>query len=99
MRLGLIAHARAGDKGDTSILFLAPFDEDDFELIREKLTPETVARHFGSELACVTIVELEKLWAFTIVIQEQLGGGVTRTHRVDPHGKTLSSHLLDLELT
>lgn len=99
MRLGLIAHARAGDKGDTSILFLAPFDQDDFELIRKKLTPETVARHFGSEAARVTIIALEKLNAFTIVIQEQLGGGVTRTHRVDPHGKTLSSHLLDLEFT
>ncbi len=98
MRLGLKAHARAGDKGDTSILFLAPFDQDDFELIREKLTPEAVARHFGSEAACVTIVPLEKLNAFTIVIREQLGGGVTRTHRIDPHGKTLSSHLLDLEI-
>ena len=98
MRLYQIAHARAGDKGDTSILLLAPFDPADFQRLREHVTASRVSEHFGSKPENVSITVLELLCAITIVIREQLAGGVTRTHRIDPHGKTLASHLLDLEI-
>ncbi|MBS1906170.1 MAG: hypothetical protein JST33_06295 [Actinobacteria bacterium] len=94
-----IAHARAGDKGDSSILFLAPFDEGDYALLRHVVTQAAVAAHFQiRDVASVAIRPLEALSALSIVIPHRLDGGVTRSATADPHGKTLSGHLLALPL-
>ncbi len=42
-----LAHARAGDKGNTTILSLIAYDVNDFPLLRERVTPEAVKRHFA----------------------------------------------------
>jgi hypothetical protein len=98
MKLFEIAHSRAGDKGDSSILFLAPFDPADYELVEASLSCDSIGNHFNTSPENVSIMPLPDLLAFTLVINNQLGGGVTRTHRIDPHGKTLSSHLLEMEI-
>jgi hypothetical protein len=93
-----VAHARAGDKGDTSIILLAPYDPSDFGRLSRMLAVPMVAAHFGVPASSVTIHPLPELSAFTIVIRNRLDGGVTRSRASDPHGKTLSGHLLDLAL-
>lgn len=96
MRLWDLAHARAGDKGDSSILLLHPYDEDDYPGLRDAVTPELVAGHFSVPATAVSVVPCDGLRALTVVVRGRLDGGVTRSPRVDPHGKTLSGHLLDL---
>ena len=42
--------------------------------------------------------ELPNLRALNFVIENALAGGVTRSLRLDPHGKTLSGIVLAIEL-
>lgn len=98
-RLGEIAHARAGDKGDTSILMVAPYDAADYEDIARLITPARMAEHFGTVPEKIMVRASPQLGALTIVLKDQLVGGVTRATTLDPHGKSLSGHLLQLELS
>jgi uncharacterized protein (DUF1501 family) len=97
--LGDIAHARAGDKGNDSLLVLVPYDEADFEPLRCALTTNRLAEHFSlHQRDSVTVSSAPGLKAIVLVLRERLGGGVTRSTGPDPHGKTLSSHLLEMRL-
>lgn len=91
-----IAHARAGDKGDTSIIVVAPYEATDLTRVGRTLVVEAVAAHFGVPSANVTVKASPILRAYTVVIRERLDGGVTRSRAVDPHGKTLSGHILEM---
>jgi hypothetical protein len=42
--------------------------------------------------------ELPKIGALNFVMQNALGGGVTRSLAIDRHGKSLSSAFLDMEI-
>jgi hypothetical protein len=46
MKLWEIAHSRTGDKGNISNLSLIAYDIKDFELLKEKVTPEVVKEWF-----------------------------------------------------
>jgi hypothetical protein len=98
MKLRDIAHARTGDKGDTSIIMVAPYSREDFALLGETLTIGAVAEHFDASIADVSVHPLDHLGAYTVVVRHRLFGGVTRSPSVDPHGKTLSGHMLDLDV-
>jgi hypothetical protein len=99
-RLHEWAHCRAGDKGDDSILVVVPHDPADLDRLVDQLDVETVARHFGDmDPALVTVVTLPSLPAMVLTLRGRLAGGVTRSTGVDPHGKTLSGHLLDMPVT
>ena len=94
--LGDLAHARAGDKGDTSIIMVAPYAPEDFGRVAALLTPPAVASHLGVGADAVDVRAVVELGAFTVIVRGALDGGVTRSRGVDPHGKTLSSVLLRL---
>ncbi len=96
--LGAMAHARAGDKGSTSIIMIAPYDPDDYAALRAALEPARVAEHFGLSPRQVTVTPADELRAITLVLREVLVGGVTRSARLDPHGKALSGHLLAMRV-
>jgi len=98
MKLFDLAHCRAGDKGDTSILAVVTYRDSDYPSLVTALDVESVSQHFGARPEDVAIVLSPKLHAITISLRNQLGGGVTRSLRVDPHGKSLSSVLLELEM-
>jgi len=94
-----LAHARAGDKGNTTILSLIAYRSDDFPLLRDRVTPEALKRHFAGIIKGeVTRHELPGLGALQFVGQNALGGGVTTSLAVDAHGKSLSSALLEMEI-
>ncbi|HEV7260355.1 MAG TPA: hypothetical protein VGN82_21400 [Bosea sp. (in: a-proteobacteria)] len=99
MKLRAIAHARTGDKGDTSSISLIAYDEADYPRLVRHVTPERVATHFAGILrGSVSRYEIPSLGALNFVLQRALGGGVTRSLALDTHGKSLSSALLDIEI-
>jgi hypothetical protein len=98
VRLWDLAHARAGDKGDSSILLLRAYREQDFPGLCEVVTAARVAEHFQVEPSAVSVMPVPGLRTLTVVVRGGLAGGVTRSPRVDPHGKTLSGHFLDLRI-
>ena len=94
-----LAHARAGDKGNTTILSLIAYRAEDFALLRARVTPEAVKRHFAGVIkGDVVRYELPGLGALQFVGQGALGGGVTTSLAIDVHGKSLSAALLEMEI-
>ena len=94
-----LAHARAGDKGNTTILSLIAYKPEDFALLRARVTPEVVKQHFAGVIkGDVVRYELPGLGALQFVGQGALGGGVTTSLAIDVHGKSLSAALLELEI-
>ncbi len=99
MRLREIAHARTGDKGDTSQISLIAYDPADFPHLATHVTAERVRAMFAGRLrGAVERHELPGLGALSFVLDAALGGGVTRSLALDPHGKCLGSILLDLDI-
>jgi hypothetical protein len=95
-----LAHARSGDKGDTSNVGVIAYDPADYALLREQVTAERVQALYGAlVLGEVTRYELPNISALNFVMQAALAGGVTTSLALDPHGKTRSSAILDLPIT
>ena len=97
MQLREIAHSRAGDKGACSIISVIAYDLKDFPLIEKAVTVERVQIHYRG----IVHGEIERfvvphLGALNFVLQNALGGGVTRSLALDAHGKCLSSAILSL---
>jgi hypothetical protein len=99
MRVGSIAHGRAGDKGRRVNLSVIAFDPADYARLASEVTAERVAAHLADLIAGPVVrYELPQLSALNFVLERPPGGGVTETLALDPHGKSLSAALLDLEL-
>ena len=99
MKLRELAHSRTGDKGNIVNLSVIAYREEDFPLLREKLTAERVKAHFsGIVKGEVQRYELPLIGALNFVLHDALCGGVTRSLALDKHGKSLSSALLDMEI-
>jgi hypothetical protein len=99
MRLHEIATARAGDKGNTAQIAVIARDDVAYAIMRDKLTVEIVAAHFaGIATGRVTRHEAANLRAFVFLLEGALGGGVSVSLASDPHGKSLSSLMLGIEL-
>jgi len=94
-----IAHARAGDKGNTSNVNVWVYDAADFALLKRNLTVERIKREFpGLMRGSVTRYEVEHLHGLNFVMQDALEGGVNASLNLDSHGKSCSYLLLGLEL-
>lgn len=99
IKLYEIAHSRAGDKGDSVNLSLIPYEEEDYEWLYREVTPERVKKHLHEIVKGQVIrYELPSIKAFNFVCSESLAGGVTTSLTLDPHGKSLSSALLEMEI-
>ena len=99
MKLRAIAHSRTGDKGNTSNISVIAYDERDFPLLARHVTAERVRAHLAGIVEGEVIrYELPNIGALNFVLRAALGGGVTRSLALDPHGKSLSSAVLDLEI-
>ena len=99
MKLREIAHSRTGDKGNISNISVIAYDAKDFPLLLAQVTAERVKAHFAGVVEGEVVrYELPNLAALNFVMDQALGGGVTRSLALDAHGKSLSSALLDLDL-
>ena len=94
-----VAHARSGDKGDTSNVGVIAYDEADYPLLRDQVTAERVKALYGGLVrGDVDRYELPNVGALNFVLRQALQGGVTTSLALDPHGKTRSSLILDLPI-
>lgn len=100
MKLWDIAHARSGDKGDTSNIAVIAYSQEGFALLEQFLTPARIKQHLGRYVhGDVRRYVLPHLNACNFVLSGALGGGVTRSLRLDTHGKGLAAQLLMIEVT
>lgn len=99
IRVGTLAHSRSGDKGNTANVGVLAYSEEAFEWLRRELTPAVVKEHFRS--VCdgeVERFELPNLMALNFVLHDVLGGGGSRSLRVDAQGKALGQAMLQCEI-
>ena len=95
-----IAHARAGDKGDASNIGVIAYRPEDYPLLVEQVTVERVRAHFGELVrGAITRYEMPNVDALNFVLENSLGGGVTRSLSLDPHGKSYGALILTLPVT
>ena len=98
-KLHELAHCRAGDKGDTSILSLIAYRTEDYPMLVERVTVDAVKKHLqGIVLGEIRRYELPGLWALQFVCDQSLNGGVTTSLGLDAHGKSLSYALLEMNV-
>ena len=97
--LSRIAHARSGDKGDTSNIGIIAFDARNYPVLVREVTAERVKHFFGEMVqGKVERYELPNLGALNFLLHEALGGGGTLSLRIDAQGKTLGAALLRMEI-
>ena len=95
-----IAHARAGDKGDTCNIGLVAYCPAYYPLIVEQITVERVRAHFGTLVkGAIRRYEMPNVEALNFVLENALGGGVTRSLSLDPHGKSYGALILTIAVT
>jgi hypothetical protein len=99
VRLGDIAHARSGDKGDTANVGVIALKPEWYDVLARFLTLDRVREHFrGVITGDVERYELPNLRALNFLLHGALGGGGTVSLKTDAQGKVFSTALLRLEL-
>ncbi|MEZ0307542.1 MAG: hypothetical protein ACAH21_06430 [Ramlibacter sp.] len=99
MKLHDIAIARSGDKGNRATLSVIARDPAHYPVLERLLTAERVRAHYeGVVHGTVQRYPLPHLGAVHFVMNDALGGGVTRSLALDAHGKTLAIAILDISL-
>lgn len=99
VRLGDFAHARSGDKGNRANIGVVANDAACYAWLVEALTPAIVSEYFhGLGLETVRRYELPNILALNFVLERALGGGASRSLRLDSQGKALGAALLELRL-
>ncbi|HNP22709.1 MAG TPA: hypothetical protein PKM63_06850 [Panacibacter sp.] len=99
MKLFEVAHSRAGDKGNTLMLSLIPYDEANYEMLCATVTAARVKEHLQAIVkGTVTRYELPNISSLLFVCSNALSGGVTTSLAMDTHGKSISFALLEMEI-
>jgi hypothetical protein len=99
MKVRDIAYSRSGDKGDVSNVCVFPLDDEDWPLLLEQLTSDVVrAKVDAMVTGDVTRYEVPSVHGLNFVMTGALAGGVSRSLRIDPHGKSMQSLVLDIDL-
>ena len=99
IRLGDLAHARSGDKGDRANIGVVANDPRNYDHLCQHLTVEAVAAFFAPMgIGLVTRYELPKIHAFNFVIDHALAGGASRSLRSDTQGKSFALALLQMPI-
>ena len=94
-----VAHARSGDKGNTSNISVIAYAPELYPLLKDQLTADRFKQHYaGVVKGKVDRHEVDNLQALNFVAQEALGGGVSRSLCLDNYGKSLSSRILSFEI-
>jgi hypothetical protein len=94
-----VAHARSGDKGDTSNIAVFAYEPDFYPLLVEQLTAERFkAFYSGAIKGEVLRYQVANIEALNFVCHGALGGGVSRSLCLDNYGKALSAAILGFEI-
>ncbi len=97
VRLGDLAHARSGDKGNRANIGVVADDPAIFAHLGRTLTAQAVAEFLAPMgIGAVVRHELPNILAYNFVIEDALGGGASRSLRLDTQGKALGTVLLEM---
>lgn len=92
------AYVRSGDKGDVVSVGVIARRPQDYPVLLASLTPERVKALFGDWVqGAVEIYPMDNIEAVVVIMRGALGGGATRTLRLDQTGKAMGNGLLRLE--
>ena len=98
-RIHDIAHARAGDKGNTSNVSVWAYDPKDYPLLKQQLTADRIKKTFPKLFTgSVTRYEMDDLHGLNFVMLDALEGGVNTSLNLDSHGKSFSYLILGLPI-
>ena len=99
MKLRELAHSRAGDKGNLVNISVIAYRESDYQTLVDRVTEERVTELFREHITTsVKRYCVPNLLALNFVLHRPLTESVTRSLRLDAHGKSLSSLMLTLEV-
>ncbi len=92
-----IAYIRSGDKGNICTAGVIAKTPQDYATLKKVLTPERVHALYGDWVkGAVHCYPMDNIEAVVVVMEDALGGGATRTLRLDQTGKSLGHALLRL---
>jgi hypothetical protein len=92
-----ICYVRSGDKGDVCTAGLIAIDPANYPRLLRSVTPEKVGALFGNwVLGEIQCYPMENIHSLVVVMTHALGGGATRTLRLDQTGKAMGNALLRL---
>ena len=99
LRVRELATARSGDKGNHANIGVVAKDEAAYGILLSRLTAVRVHDYF-KELGVTRVerFELPKVLALNFLLYDALGGGASRSLRIDTQGKLLATALLELTL-
>jgi len=97
VKLYELAHARTGDKFNTSLIAVLPYKPEHIDLLRGILTAEYVQSAF-CDIVRGLVEREETPYGFIFVLHAALDGGVVAGLRHDKHGKSLSGLMLELDI-
>ncbi len=97
IRLGLVAHARSGDKGNHANIGVVAYTPAGYKWLLAWLTAERVHDYFaGCGVTSVRRYDLPGLGALNFVLSDALAGGASRSPRIDSQAKLFSTALLEM---
>lgn len=92
-----ICYIRSGDKGDVCTAGLIARTPDDYAALLRSVDPDKVRELYGDWVqGTVHCYSMDNIHALVVVMERALGGGATRTLRLDQTGKALGHALLRL---
>jgi hypothetical protein len=96
-RLSEICYVRSGDKGDVCSAGLIAKTPEDYPTLLRSVTPEKVKALFADWIqGDVSCYPMDNIQAVMVVMRDALGGGATKTLRLDQTGKAFGNGLLRL---
>ncbi len=99
IRLGDIAHARSGDKGNHANVGVIAYNQAGFDYLGLVLTELRVAEFFlPLRPQSVERFPLAGIHAYNFLLRDVLAGGASGSLRIDSQGKTLALALLEMTL-
>jgi hypothetical protein len=99
VKLQHLAHARSGDKGNTSNIMVIAYEPEFYPHLKAQLTAERFkAFYAGTVKGNVERYEVDGIGALNFVAHGALGGGVSRSLCLDNYGKALSAAVLGFEI-
>jgi len=99
VQLQHVAHARSGDKGDTSNIAVFAYAPEFYPLLKAQLTAERLKEFYNGAInGEVLRYEVDNIEAMNFVCHGALGGGVSRSLCLDNYGKALSAAVLGFQI-
>ena len=95
-----ICYIRCGDKGDICTTGLIAKAPKYYEVLKVTVTPERIKELYGDWVqGHVACYPMDNIQAVVVVMEGALGGGATRTLRLDQTGKSFGHAILRLPVS